>query len=154
MSIARTKTADSSEFRKGAKNQISIIIHIDGASRGNPGYAGAGAIIKNSDGIILKKLTKYLGIATNNIAEYNALLLGLQYAKKIDVKSVKVYSDSELLVKQMNGEYRVKHPEIIKMFQKVMTLSSGFDKIIYTHIPRESNRDADLLANMAIDAGA
>lgn len=126
-------------------------LYTDGASRGNPGEGGAGMILKDSAGRTIKKMKRYLGRVTNNQAEYNALLLGLSMAKKIGAKELNVYLDSELVVKQIKGEYRVKNSEIKPLHQKVLKIFREFDKINIMHIPRELNGDADLLANQAID---
>lgn len=126
-------------------------LYTDGASRGNPGDSGAGIILKDSKGTTLKKIRKYLGRGTNNQAEYNALLLGLNLAKGAGAKKLNVYLDSELVVKQVRGEYRVKNSEIKPLHQNVMKMIQAFDKIDILHIPREINGEADLLANQAID---
>jgi ribonuclease HI len=131
----------------------SISIYIDGASRGNPGEAGAGAILKDGRGKTLKKISKYLGVATNNVAEYQALLLGLKEAKKLGVKELGIYSDSELLIKQMEGEYRVKSENLKDLFRKAIKELKKFSRSAFFHIPREENREADRLANRAIDEG-
>ncbi len=131
----------------------SISIYIDGASRGNPGEAGAGAIFKDSRGKILKKTGKYLGVATNNVAEYQALLLGLKEARKLGAKKLVIYSDSELLIKQMEGEYRVKSENLKDLFRKAIKELKKFSRSAFFHIPREDNKEADKLANRAIDEG-
>ncbi|NLG87127.1 MAG: reverse transcriptase-like protein, partial [Firmicutes bacterium] len=89
---------------------MKLILHIDGASRGNPGPAGIGVVIADVSGTVLAEVSEYIGEVTNNVAEYKALLKGLQEAARIGAKDVSIYSDSELLVKQMNGQYRVRHP--------------------------------------------
>ena len=127
------------------------LINIDGGSRGNPGPAGAGAIIKIGDEII--ELTRYIGVATNNVAEYAGLIMALEEALKHGAKRIEVRSDSELLVKQMNGSYRVKSPKLAPLFQKANSLAKQFDKITIVHVGRDDNEDADRLANIAIDTG-
>ncbi len=131
----------------------SISIYIDGASRGNPGEAGAGAILKDSRGKTLKKISRYLGVATNNVAEYQALLLGLKEAKKLGAKQLGIYSDSELLIKQIEGEYRVKSEHLKDLFRKAIKELKKFSRFAFFHIPREENKEADRLANRAIDEG-
>ncbi len=127
-----------------------VTVFIDGASRGNPGEAGCGAVIYGvRDEPVY--LTKYLGHATNNVAEYNALILALEKLKEFGIKEVNINSDSLLLVSQLNGKYAVKNPNIRKLFRIYMSLAVNFDKIEVQHIPRELNREADRLANLAID---
>ncbi len=127
-----------------------VTVFIDGASRGNPGEAGCGAVIY---GVKDKPvyLTRYLGHATNNVAEYNALILALEKLKELNVKQIHINSDSLLLVSQLNGKYAVKNPNIRKLFRVYTSLAVHFDTIIVQHIPRELNREADRLANLAID---
>lgn len=128
-----------------------LIINVDGASRGNPGESGAGVVIRDEKGNVIEKTCKYIGIATNNIAEYNALILALETAKQIGAKEVKIYSDSELMVKQIKGEYRVKNEGLKPLYQNVMSLLKDFKAYGIIHIEREKNTEADKLANQAID---
>ena len=134
---------------------MQIEIYTDGAARGNPGPAGAGVVIKC--GSTSHEFHKYLGAATNNQAEYQALIFALQEARKIiknsqlDVGKVICYSDSELLVKQLRREYKVKNPELGQLFARVWNLAAKLPAIEYRHIPRERNKLADKLANQAID---
>ncbi len=132
-------------------SQFIYSLYTDGACRGNPGEAGAGVILKDSSGKTVKKMRKYLGFMTNNQAEYNALLLGLNLARTSGVRNLQVYLDSELVVRQVNGEYRVKSPEIKSLHRKVLKMLGEFDKINILYIPREMNGEADSLANQAID---
>jgi len=126
-----------------------IKIYIDGASRGNPGESGAGIVIKDGKGRIFK-LRQYLGRATNNQAEYRALLLALKASRELG-QSIKIFSDSELLVKQLKGSYRVKSKGLKPYFDEVRSLLKGFSSWEIAHIPREQNREADALANEAIN---
>lgn len=134
---------------------MEIQIYTDGAARGNPGPAGAGVVIKSAGAS--HEFYKYLGEATNNQAEYQALIFALSEAREIiktgqlDVKKVICYSDSELLVKQLRGEYKVKNPELGQLFVQVWNLAAKFPAIEYRHIRREQNKPADKLANQAID---
>jgi len=128
-----------------------LIIHTDGASRGNPGEAGLGALIEDEDGQVLARLARYLGRATNNHAEYAALIDALKEALELGAGEVAVHADSELVVKQVKGEYRVKHPELKPMHAEVMGLLSRFEGYEIKYIPRERNKEADALANEAID---
>ena len=127
-----------------------IKIYIDGASRGNPGESGAGIVIKDGKGRIFKRLRQYLGRATNNQAEYRALLLALKASRELG-QSIKIFSDSELLVKQLKGSYRVKSKGLKPYFDEVRNLLKGFSSWEIAHIPREQNREADALANEAIN---
>lgn len=126
-------------------------IYVDGASRGNPGKAGAGAVIKDSSGKIVRELKKFLGVATNNSAEYRAFIMAIEEAILLKASDIRVYSDSELLVRQLNGQYKVKSPELRELYLRAVELLSGFQRYTVTHIPREQNPLADSLANQAID---
>jgi len=127
------------------------IIYTDGAARGNPGPAGAGATITDPDGKTLGEVCKYLGETTNNQAEYQALLLALEEAKKLNITRVTIYSDSELMVRQLNGVYKVKNQGLKPLFQKISTLLRQIGAYSVNHVPREENKRADKLANLAID---
>jgi len=137
--------------RARAHKARRLIIHTDGASRGNPGEAGLGALIEDEDGQVLARLARYLGRATNNHAEYAALIDALKGALELGAGEVAVHADSELVVKQVRGEYRVKHPELKPMHAEVMGLLSRFEDYEIKYIPRERNKEADALANEAID---
>ncbi len=130
---------------------MKFLIYVDGAARGNPGPAGAGAFITHSDGSEVARLTKYLGETTNNVAEYSALLVALKEAKKRGGKTLAIHADSELMVKQIQGKYRVRSPHLKKFHDDIMGLLKGFHYTI-VHIRREKNKIADQLANEAIDA--
>jgi ribonuclease HI len=122
----------------------------DGASKGNPGPAGAGWVLINDLNSAPVKECKFLGQATNNEAEYQALILGLQQALSYGIEEIRIHMDSELLVRQLNGLYRVKNPRLALFFQKVQDLLLKFSKYDILHIPREQNREADWMANEAI----
>ncbi|UCF32058.1 MAG: ribonuclease HI family protein [bacterium] len=124
---------------------------VDGAARGNPGPAGAGFLVMGRGWTTVRR-GEYLGEATNNVAEYQALLFGLEEAVKAGAVRVRICSDSELLVKQMTGEYRVKNPRLKDLFMRAQRMASNLKDVTYSHIPREENKEADRLANMAIDA--
>lgn len=126
-------------------------IFVDGASRGNPGKAGAGAVIKDPDGGVLRELKGYLGVTTNNVAEYRALLMALEAAHAAGIQNVSVHADSELMVKQLNGIYKVKSTDLRPLFIKAIKLIREFKGFKITHVPREKNGIADGLANEAID---
>ena len=126
-------------------------IHIDGASRGNPGEAGFGIHVRAEDGSTQAQLFGYLGKATNNVAEYEALVQALRWALARGATSVRVFSDSELVVRQVNGQYKVKHPAMIPLHRQASELLRRFTSSSVTHVRREQNREADRLANQALD---
>ncbi len=125
-------------------------MHIDGAARGNPGPA-AYAIVLARPGEPVTEKAETIGTATNNVAEYTALVEGLELAAGLGVKRLSVFSDSELLVKQMNGEYRVKHPDLQPLYQEANRLKRQFDSVTITHVRRGQNARADALCNEALD---
>ena len=127
----------------------SISLFIDGSSLGNPGPDGAGVVLKDAEGKIIKKAGFALGKTTNNVAEYSACLIGLWEAKAHGAKELTVYSDSELLVRQVNGQYKVKDENLKVLHSLVKIFSKNFEKISFHHIPREKNELADSLANGA-----
>jgi ribonuclease HI len=135
---------------KNKNHQGSWQLYTDGASKGNPGPAGAGWILVNERDSILVKDSKFLGEATNNEAEYEALILGLKHALSLGIEEIKIHMDSELLVRQLNGLYRVKNPRLAIYFQQVRDLLNKFSRYGIIHIPREQNRQADAMANVAI----
>lgn len=129
-----------------------LIIHTDGAARGNPGPAGAGAVVTDIGGSVVAEICRYLGDAvTNNQAEYLALLLALKEAAARGATRVAIFSDSELMVRQIQGEYRVKNDGIKPLFQEAMALLRKLGGYTIAHVPREKNQRADQLANLAID---
>ncbi len=123
----------------------------DGASRGNPGPAGAGAALFNPRGEVAAQLARYLGETTNNVAEYQALILGLQEAARLQARKLQVFADSELLVRQLNGQYRVKSPHLLPLWRLVKNELQNFETYTISHVPRAENRLADELANQGID---
>lgn len=127
--------------------------YIDGGARNNPGPAGAGVHIE-LDGVPLVGLYEYLGKQTNNYAEYSALLRALKYALAESFLKVKVYSDSQLLVRQVLGEYRVKHPTLQTLHQQALAMIRQLQQFTIEHVPRDLNKKADALANRAMDLGA
>ena len=131
-------------------NQQSVSIYIDGAARGNPGPAGAGIILKEGDNTI-KTIHKYLGDTTNNIAEYSAAIYGLQEAITLGYKNAELYMDSELVAQQLRGDFRVKNSNIKPLFDKAIALINNFDSIKIIRIERRDNKEADKLANKAIN---
>ncbi len=132
-----------------------LIAYTDGGSRGNPGPAGYGVqIIDAADGTIVAELSEALGSATNNVAEYRALLAALSWATANGIDQLHVRADSELLVKQMRGEYRVKHPGLQPLHEQARTLCRRIGRVTFEHVRREHNREADRLANRAMDEAA
>ena len=129
-----------------------VIAHIDGGSRGNPGPAAYAVVVNTADGIRLASLSKYLGHATNNVAEYSGLLAALDYALKNNYRRLKVVTDSELLARQIAGRYKVKNPNLKVLFDRARALIAQFDAFCIEHVRREHNREADRLANEAMDA--
>jgi ribonuclease HI len=127
----------------------TLVMHIDGASRGNPGEAGFGIHVQDLSRTV--ELYGYLGQATNNVAEYQALLHALRYALARGARQVEVRSDSELVVRQIEGRYRVKHPGLAPLHRESMDLLARFEQARVRHVAREENRDADRLANRALD---
>jgi ribonuclease HI len=132
---------------------MAIVAYIDGGARGNPGPAGYGVRIEDERGELVKEFHGFLGSSTNNVAEYNGLLAALRYAQQHGHRSVRIKSDSELLVKQMKGEYRVKHPGLQPLYQQAQRLAATLDRVAFEHVRREQNKDADRLANLAMDEG-
>lgn len=131
---------------------MRLLIHTDGAARGNPGPAGAGAILRDAaTGEVLAEVAQGLGHATNNVAEWTAVRLALEEARRLGASRVDLRMDSELVARQITGIYRVKHPDLKPIHAAVMALLRGFDGYTIGHVPRELNRDADRLSNVAID---
>jgi ribonuclease HI len=126
-------------------------LHCDGASRGNPGPAAAGMVLHDPQGRLQLRKGRYLGTTTNNVAEYEALLLGLEEARKLGVKQLQIFADSELMVKQLTGRYRVKSPHLIPLWRAALEALKAFDAYAISHVPREENHLADAAANRAID---
>jgi ribonuclease HI len=130
---------------------VDVTVRVDGASRGNPGPSGAGAVVEFGDGRAPRELCAYLGETTNNVAEYRALLLALEEASRHSVSSITVRSDSELLVRQLRGEYKVKAEHLRPLHAEACRRLRVFPSVHILHVPREQNRKADSLANLAID---
>jgi ribonuclease HI len=124
----------------------------DGGARGNPGPAAFGYVIETEDGTVLAAHGETIGIATNNVAEYSALIAGLEKARELAVEDLEVVSDSELMVKQMTGEYRVKNETLQELWQRASRLARGFRDVSYTAVRREHNELADRLVNEALDS--
>ncbi len=132
---------------------MHLTIRTDGGARGNPGPAGIGVVIEDEHGKAVEEHKRFLGVKTNNQAEYEAVILGLERAKHLKADSVKVYADSELLVKQANGEYRVKHENIKPLYARMRALVLQIGHVSFEHVRRAENTRADALANEAMDEG-
>ncbi len=135
--------------REGRPGRVTV--YADGAARGNPGPAGAGVRIEDARGRRVSEAFRYLGEATNNVAEYRALILGLELARELGASEVELRADSELIVRQMTGEYRVRNVRLQELHREAQALELAFRSVGYVHIRREQNRAADRLANLAID---
>jgi ribonuclease HI len=129
----------------------TITVNFDGGSRGNPGPSGIGVVLSAQDGTPLVTVGKFIGAATNNVAEYMALIHGLEQAAKFGASKILVRGDSELIIKQMRGEYRVKNPALKDLYEKARQLVQGFKSVQFEHNLREKNALADRLVNLAID---
>ena len=125
--------------------------NIDGGSRGNPGPAAYGVVIRDGRGEIVAKLKKYIGRTTNNVAEYYGLIAAMDYAQSHSIRALRIESDSELLVKQMRGQYKVKSEDLRPLFERAQKMSKALDSFRIEHVYREQNREADALANEALD---
>ena len=131
---------------------MRLLIHTDGAARGNPGPAGLGALLRDAEtGEVLAELARFLGVRTNNYAEWTAVEDALREALRLDATHVDLRMDSELVARQISGRYRVKHPDLKPIHASVMTMLGQLDGYTVGHVPRELNKDADRLSNVAID---
>ena len=131
---------------------MKLVIHVDGGSRGNPGPAAAAAVLTTPDGQVVDEAHVLLGTATNNVAEYRGVLLGLARAKELGATEVEVINDSELVARQINGQYKVKHADMKPLFLEAMQALRGFDAWSIRNVPRAQNADADALVNQALDS--
>ena len=130
-----------------------LIVSCDGASRGNPGPAGFGVQITDERGTVVAELAEWLGETTNNVAEYTAAREGLRRAAELGARRVRLRSDSQLLIEQLSGRYKVKAAHLRPLYQEIVSAMSGFDAVTLEHVPRERNREADRLANEGVDEG-
>jgi ribonuclease HI len=131
---------------------VKLVVHVDGGARGNPGPAAAAAVLSTPDGDVVDEAHEYLGVATNNVAEYRGLLLGLERARALGADEVEVVNDSELVAKQVNGLYKVKHPDMRPLHAAAMQALAGFERWSIRSVPRADNAAADALVNEALDA--
>ena len=134
---------------------MKLVVHVDGGSRGNPGPAAYGYVLEAEDGTVLAAHGETIGVATNNVAEYRALLLGLERARELGASEIEVVGDSELIAKQVQGVYKVKHEAMRPLHRQAMAALGGFERWSIRTVPREQNAHADALVNAALDrAGA
>jgi ribonuclease HI len=131
---------------------VKVVVHVDGGSRGNPGPAAGAAVISTPAGELLEEATTLLGVVTNNVAEYRGLLLGLERARELGATEVEVLNDSELVAKQLNGLYKVKHPDMRPLHAQALQALRRFERWSIRSVPREQNAQADALVNAALDA--
>ena len=131
---------------------MKLVVHVDGGARGNPGPAAAAAVVSTPDGEVLDEAHEYLGVATNNVAEYRGLLLGLDRARALGADEVEVVNDSELVAKQVNGVYKVKHPGMKPLHAAAIDGLGRFARWSVRSVPRAQNAAADALVNQALDA--
>jgi ribonuclease HI len=131
---------------------VRLVVHVDGGARGNPGPAAIGVVVAGEDGTVLERRAETIGEATNNVAEYRALLLGLERARALGADEVEVVNDSELVAKQVSGEYRVKHAAMRPLHAAALEALGGFPRWSLRSVPRAQNAEADALVNAALDA--
>jgi ribonuclease HI len=130
---------------------VKVVVHVDGGARGNPGPAAAAAVISSPDGEVLDEAAETIGRATNNVAEYRGLLLGLERARALGATEVDVVNDSELVAHQVTGRYKVKHPDMKPLHAQAVAALQGFERWSMRPVPRAQNADADALVNQALD---
>ena len=133
---------------------MKLVVHVDGGARGNPGPAAAGAVVSTPDGAVIADAAEAIGVATNNVAEYRGLLLGLRKARELGASEVEVVNDSELVAKQVNGTYKVKHPDMKPLHAAALRALRDFERWSIRSVPRAQNADADALVNQALDAAS
>lgn len=141
------RPAESHAIRRHPKLRVAS----DGAARGNPGPAGAGAVLFDAEGNVLERLGRSLGRQTNNVAEYQGLLLGVRRAAELGAEELEVVADSELMIRQLSGRYQVRNPALRRLHEEAVALLKGFRKVKLIHVPRAKNVEADEMSNRAID---
>jgi ribonuclease HI len=137
----------------GPPARRALTVHVDGGARGNPGPAAIGVVVTDPDGVVVDELAERIGVATNNVAEYRALLRGLERAAALGAREIALVNDSELVAKQLTGAYKVKHPAMKPLYEQAMSALRGFDRWSIRSVPRAKNSHADALVNQALDAG-
>jgi ribonuclease HI len=133
---------------------MKLVVHVDGGARGNPGPAAVGVVVSTPDGEVLEEIGEVIGVATNNVAEYRGLLLGLERARALGATEVEIVNDSELIARQVTGDYKVKHAGLKPLHQEALAALRGFDRWSISSVPRERNARADALVNAALDGEA
>ena len=156
--LGRPATSHPAPFRPPPSGPTHLVqphrklrVSSDGAARGNPGLAGAGAVVFDEQGHVLERLGKFLGRQTNNVAEYQGLLLGLRRARELGAEELEVVADSELMIRQLSGTYQVRAPALRELHSEALSLLKAFRKVKLVHVPRAQNADADEMSNRAID---
>jgi ribonuclease HI len=132
---------------------VKLVVNVDGGARGNPGPAAIGVVAISSEGDVLREVGERIGPATNNVAEYRAVLRGIEVARELGASEIELINDSELVAKQLTGVYRVKHPAMRPLFSEAMSALRGFDSWRIRSVPRAQNAQADALVNRALDEG-
>ena len=135
-------------------NRRKLVLHLDGGARGNPGPAAIGVVITGQDGELIDELAERIGVASNNVAEYHGLLLGLERARALGASEIEVINDSELIAKQVQGAYKVKHPAMRPLYLEAMQALRGFERWSIRTVPRAQNAEADALVNATLDQAA
>jgi ribonuclease HI len=133
---------------------VKVVVNVDGGARGNPGPAAIGVVVRDADGNLLAELAETIGVATNNVAEYRALLRGVSSASELGADEIEIINDSELVAKQLTGAYKVKHPAMKPLHAEALASLRGFQRWRIRSVPRAQNADADALVNQALDAVA
>ena len=131
---------------------MKVVVHVDGGARGNPGPAAIGVVVSSPEGEVLDEVAETIGVATNNVAEYRALIMGLERAHALGANEVEIINDSELVAKQLTGAYKVKHPAMKPLHAEAIAALRGFDSWRVRSVPRAQNARADELVNQALDA--
>jgi ribonuclease HI len=133
---------------------LKLVVHVDGGARGNPGQAAIGVVVSKPDGEVIDEVAERIGVATNNVAEYRAVLRGLERARALGASEVELVNDSELVARQLTGAYKVKHPSMKPLHQEAITALRGFERWRIRTVRRAHNARADALVNAALDAAA
>jgi ribonuclease HI len=131
---------------------VKVVLHVDGGARGNPGPAAIGVVVSNPEGEVLDEVAETIGVATNNVAEYRAVLRGVERARALGATDVEIVNDSELVAKQLTGAYKVKHPAMKPLYAEAIAALGSFDAWRVRSVPRAQNARADELVNQALDA--
>lgn len=133
---------------------MKVVAYADGASRGNPGPSSFGAVVLDPDGTVLHETGQKIGVGTNNVAEYRGAIAALESALALGASEVELRMDSELIVRQLSGRYKVRNPKLIPLHNRMLALRERFERVVIAHVPRELNKHADRLANAALDGRA